>query len=142
MTATDSTIQFLADWREEQHGIIERGSRLTLEYDATRLPDSFAQWRGAEFGDIVAFCRFHPRRDVVSGSVVARVRDGERAPGMVNRHVQYPLQFAVPSDATKAEIWFHGFYQTTNRSDSWDSRFGANYWFDIDGCAYQEFGCH
>jgi Family of unknown function (DUF6209) len=133
MTATGSTIQFLSDWREEQHGVIERGSRLTLDYDKTRLPDSFAQWRGAEFGDIVVLCRFHPRGEVVTGSVVAPVRDGDQAPGMVIGHVPHPLQFSVPSDALKAEIWFHGFHQTTGRSDSWDSRFGTNYWFDIGG---------
>jgi len=133
MTATGSTIHFLSDWREEQRGIIERGSHLTLDYDKTRLPDSFAQWRGAEFGDIVALCRFHPRGDVVTGSVVAPVRDGEKPPGVVIGHVPHPLQFPVPLDATKAEIWFHGFHQTTSRSDSWDSRFGTNYWFDIAG---------
>src|SRR5262245_34414479 len=76
MKATGSTIQFLADWREEQHGVIERGSRLTLDYDKSRLPAAFAQWRGAEFGDIVALCRFHPRGDVVTGSVVAPVNNG------------------------------------------------------------------
>ena len=37
MTGSPSTIQFLDDWREE-HGAIESGSRLTLEYDKTRLP--------------------------------------------------------------------------------------------------------
>lgn len=131
MTVTGSTIDFLSDWREEQHGVIERGSRVTLNYDKARLPDSFAQWRGAEFGDIVALCRFHPRGDLVTGSVVAPVRNGE--PGTVVGHVTHPLELPVPPDAMKAEIWFHGSSQTTRRSDSWDSRFGANYWFDIGG---------
>src|SRR5262245_56707227 len=131
MTPPGSTIHFRSNWREEQHGAIERGSRLTLDFDKSRLPDSFAQWRGAEFGDIVALCRFHPRGDLVTGSVVAPIRNGE--PGTVVGPVTHPLEFAVPSDATKAEIWFHGSYQTTSRSDNWDSRFGANYWFDIGG---------
>ena len=80
ITATPSTIQFLGDWREEQHGTIERGSKLTLDYDKTRLPGSFAPWRDAELGDIVAFCRFHPRGDIVTGSVVApsRARQARR----------------------------------------------------------------
>src|SRR5262245_61202771 len=78
MTTSASTIQFRGDWRQEQHGVIERGSRLTLAYDKARLPGSFAQWRGAELGDILALCRFHPRGEIVSGSVVAPVRDREK----------------------------------------------------------------
>ena len=133
ITATPSTIQFLGDWREEQHGTIERGSKLTLDYDKTRLPGSFAPWRDAELGDIVAFCRFHPRGDIVTGSVVAPVRNQEDPPGVVVSHVPRPLDVLVPRDATQAEVWFHGFFQTSTRGDSWDSRFGANYWFDIGG---------
>jgi hypothetical protein len=135
MTISASTIQFLGDWRQEQHGVIERGSRLTLAYDKARLPGSFAQWRGAELGDILALCRFHPRGEIVSGSVVAPVRDRENPPGVVVDHVSRPLDLPVPSDATSAEIWFHGFYQTSTRGDSWDSRFGNNYWFEIAGPA-------
>jgi hypothetical protein len=47
--------------------------------------------------------------------------------------VSSPFETAVPDDATKAEAWFHNFYQTDTRCDAWDSRFGANYWFDISG---------
>jgi Family of unknown function (DUF6209) len=133
MTGSPSTIQFLGDWRHEQRGTIQRGSRLTLDYDKARLLGSFAPWQGAEFGDIVALCRFHPRGDIVSGSVVAPVRDRENPPGIVISHVPQPLDLPVPPDATHAEIWFHGFYQTSTRKDGWDSRFGENYWFEISG---------
>jgi len=135
MNTSGSTIQFLDGWRQEQRGVIERGSRLTLEYDTGRLPDSFAQWKGAEFGDIVAVCRFHPRGDMMSGSVVAPVRDRDNPPGPVIGHVPHALDLPVPPDATRAEVWFHGFYQTTSHHDSWDSRFGENYWFEIQGPA-------
>jgi len=66
-------IQFLADWRQEQHGAIERSGRLKIDYDKGRLPRCFAMWRGAEFGDIVASIRFHPRGEVVSGSAQSDV---------------------------------------------------------------------
>jgi hypothetical protein len=135
MTAIVPTIQFLGDWRQKQFGMIERGAGLTLNYDMARLPDSFTQWRGAELGDIVALCRFHPRGEIVSGSVVAPVRDQENPPGIVIGHRPQPLNFSVPPDATQAEIWFHGFYQASSRADRWDSRFGENYWFDIGGPA-------
>src|SRR5215471_20111699 len=101
MTTTGATIQFRSDWQQALQGLIERGSRLTLDYDKARLPNSFAQWRGAEFGDIVALCRFHPRGDIVSGSVVAAVRDGENPPGMVIGHVSQRVEFPVPADATQ-----------------------------------------
>src|SRR5690242_20342652 len=128
-----AVIQFLKDWREFQHGAIQRNGRLKIEYDMHRLPHCFSKWRGAEFGDITAHVRFHPRGEIVGGSVIAPVRDQEDPPGMVIGHVPSPFETAVPDDATRAEAWFHNFYQTDTRCDAWDSRFGANYWFDISG---------
>jgi hypothetical protein len=128
-----AVIQFLKDWREFQHGMIHRNGRAKVEYDVQRLPHCFTTWRGAEFGDITAYIRFHPRGEVVSGSVITPVRDQEDPPGMVIGHMPSPFETAVPDDATRAELWFHNFYQTSSRCDAWDSRFGANYWFEIGG---------
>jgi Family of unknown function (DUF6209) len=133
MEAPVATIRFLRDWRHEQQGAIERGGQLVLEYDKGRSPECFTMWRGAEFGDIVAWIRFQPRGELFSGSVVAPVRSGENPPGPVIGHVPVPLRLSVPSDATQAEIWFHSFYQTSSRCDAWDSQFGQNYWFAIGG---------
>jgi Family of unknown function (DUF6209) len=133
MPPLNTTIQFLPGWRQVQSGMIERGGRLKIEYDMQRLPHCFTKWRGAEFGDITAYIRFYPRGEIVSGSVVGPVHDRENPPWMVIGHVPMPLEVAVPSDATQAEIWFHNFSQTTSRCDEWDSRFGDNYWFEIGG---------
>ncbi len=133
MPASNTTIQFLPDWRQAQSGMIERGGKLKIEYDIQRLSHCFTKWRGAEFGEITANVRFRPRGEIVSGSVVAPVRDRENPPGMVIGHVPMPFEVAVPSDATQAEIWFHNFYQTSSRCDAWDSRFGDNYWFEVGG---------
>jgi uncharacterized protein DUF6209 len=135
MATSQAAIRFLENWQQQQEGTPERGGRLMLVYDKTRLPRCFANWRGAEFGDTVASIRFHPRGDIVSGSVLAPVRAGENPPGPVVSHVASPLVCPVPDDATKAEIWFHNFYQTSSRCDAWDSRFGENYWFDVGGAA-------
>src|SRR5215813_5236578 len=137
MAASNATIQFLGDWRQEQHGTIERAGRLKINYDKARSPRCFTMWRGAEFGDIVASIRFHPRGEIVNGNVVAPVRDRENPPGMVMGHVPVPFELPVPSDAMQAEIWFHNFYQTSSRCDAWDSRFGENYWFQIGGAPPQ-----
>jgi hypothetical protein len=133
MPASNTTVQFLGDWRQTQSGAVERGGRLKVEYDMQRLPRCFTKWRGAEVGDIMAYLRFHPRGEIVRGSVVAPVRDRENPPGMIIGHVPMPFEAAVPSDTTQTEIWFHNFYQTSSRCDEWDSRFGENYWFEVGG---------
>jgi hypothetical protein len=135
MATSEAAIRFFENWQQQQKGALERGGRLTLVYDKARLPRCFANVHGAEFGDTVATIRFHPRGDTVSGSVLAPMRAGENPPGPVVGHVPSPLVCPVPDDATKAEIWFHNFYQTSSRCDAWDSRFGENYWFDVGGAA-------
>src|SRR6266536_1621434 len=137
MTISNATIKFLRDWHQEQLGAIERGGRLTVDYDTSRLPHCFTIWRGAEFGDLVASVRFHPRGEIISGRVVAPIRDRENPPGMVIRHMPVPFVIRVPSDAMQVEIWFHNFYQTSSRCDAWDSLFGENYWFQIGGAPPQ-----
>jgi hypothetical protein len=104
-----------------------------IEYDKSRLSGSFVPWRGAELGDIVAYCRFHPRGDVVTGSVVAPVPDPGTPSGIVVDHVLQPLDVQVPLDSTELEVWFENYSRTSTRRDAWDSRFGQNYWFGVDG---------
>lgn len=133
MPDSEAIIQFTDGWRQVQRGSIERSGQLKVEYDMRRLPHCFTIWRGAEFGNITAHVRFHPRGEMVSGSVILPVRDRENAPGLVIGHAPALFETAVPDDATQAEIWFHNFYQTSTRCDAWDSRFGCNYWFDIGG---------
>ncbi len=132
--ATTAVLQFSPGWVHAQQGQIERGGRLRIDYDMTRLSCCFTPWRGAELGDIVAYIRFHPRGEIVQGSVVEEVRaqaDGPRGPVVAHRSA--PLELSVPDDATQAEMWFHNFSQTSRRCDAWDSRFGDNYWFDVGG---------
>lgn len=133
MPDVTATIQFLRDWSDVQQRAIERGGRLRVDYDIQRLSPCFMPWRGAEFGDVIAQIRFHPRQDLVTGSVAAPVHDRENPPWLVVGHISAPLEVAVPGDATQAEIWFYNFSQTTSQCDAWDSRFGQNYWFDISG---------
>jgi hypothetical protein len=73
MAASNASIRFLSDWRQEQQGGIERGGRLKIDYDKGRSPRCFTNWRGAEFGEIVASVRFHPRGEIINGSVLAPV---------------------------------------------------------------------
>jgi len=131
MTGAVGKLRFLSDWGVEQIGSLEREGQLVIEYDKNRCQRCFTTWRGAEFGDIEANVRFHPRGELFRGTVVAPVRQSENGP--VIGHVPTAFELSVPSYATQVEIWFHNFYQTTSRCDAWDSRFGQNYWFDIGG---------
>ncbi len=133
MTNPNATIQFLNDWQQAQNGSIERNGRLKIEYDLQRLPHCFTKRHSAEFGEITAYVRFHPRGEVVSGSVVAPVHDRENPPWMIINHKPAPFEAAVPDDATQAEVWFHNFSEVSGRCDAWDSRFGENYWFEVGG---------
>ncbi|WP_437335331.1 DUF6209 family protein [Sorangium sp. So ce394] len=128
-----AVLQFFPDWIHAQQGEIERRGALRIEYDMSRLSRCFTTWRGAKIGDIVAYVRFHPRGEIVQGSVVEEVRAEGRPPGPVVAHRAAPLELAVPDDATGVELWFHHFSQTSRRCDAWDSRFGENYWFDVGG---------
>jgi hypothetical protein len=133
--AARATLQFLPGWREQQQGTIARGGTLTIEYDKGRLSRCFVPWRGAQLGDLVAFCRFHPRGDTVEGSLVTAVHDRGIPDGIVIDHVSQPLDLPVPGDATQVELWFQNYSQTSIRCDAWDSRFGQNYWFAVGGSA-------
>ncbi|HMS85105.1 MAG TPA: DUF6209 family protein [Nitrospira sp.] len=133
MATSIATVQFQKDWSHTQEGAIERGGRLKIDYDKGRLSRCFTRWRGAEFGDIIAYLRFHPCDELVRGSVVAPIHEGDNPPGMVIGHMPIPWEVPIPDDATQAEVWFHHFSQTSSRCDAWDSRFGANYWFAIGG---------
>jgi uncharacterized protein DUF6209 len=133
MMATTALLEFFPGWQHRQLNTIERGQALRIAYDRTRLSPCFMTWRGAEFGDIVAYIRFHPRGEIIQGSLVEGVRNQENPPGAVVAHRSVPLEISVPDDATQAELWFHNFSQTKTRCDAWDSRFGENYWFDVGG---------
>jgi len=128
-----ATLQFLSDWRAQQQGTIDRGGTLTIEYDKSRLSQGFTALHGAQLGDIVAFCRFHPRGDVLTASVVAPIHDPGIPNGVVIDHASRPLALNVPLDSTDVELWFQNYSQTSTRSDAWDSRFGQNYWFGVGG---------
>lgn len=131
--ATTAVLEFFPDWVHAQQGQIERGGRLRIDYAMARLSRCFTTWRGAEIGDITATVRFHPRGEIVQGSVVEEQRAPGNPPGAVVAHTPAPLEVSVPDDATHVEMWFHGYHQTSDRCDAWDSRFGDNYWFEVGG---------
>lgn len=77
--------------------------------------------------------RFHPRGELVQGSLVKAVRAHENSPGVLIVHRSLPVDIAVPDDATPVEMWFHHGSQTSMRCDACPRRFGANDWFGMGG---------
>jgi hypothetical protein len=107
-----TTLQFRADWSQQQSGTIRAGEQLQIEYAAERLPTCRASYRGQDAWNIAAYARFLPGGEVQSGAVAKQ-----------------PLVVKVPAGATEVELWFNN---TDNTGCvAWDSRYGENYRFDV-----------
>jgi hypothetical protein len=116
-----ASLKFLSDWSFEQDGDIRPGEALSIEYDVKRLPRCRASRYGRDTWSIIASIRFHPNGQEKDDPVVAVKNSGAT--------VAAPLTVAVPSDATKIELWFKN--TDSNGCVDWDSRYGRNYWFDV-----------
>jgi hypothetical protein len=122
-------LQFSPDWLQSQNGTILRGGTVVVKFAPERLSACRNSMRGAELWDIEAVAKFHPRGELVRGSLIQRMsRDG-----VVTTSAPRDLEIAVPSDSRQIEMWFHNFAELGGRCDAWDSRFGENYWFDVAG---------
>jgi hypothetical protein len=107
-------LKFFADWTDQQIGAISPGEQLTIEYDPARLPRCRAERYGRRSWNIQAVLRFWPGHQELSGDVA----DG-------------PLEITVPVGTTQIEMCFSN---TDSASCSaWDSRYGANYWWNVVG---------
>jgi hypothetical protein len=114
---SQAVLRFLPGWQQFRDGLVERGGRLSIAFDPQRVTGCRRTWRGAEVWDIEAVIKFHPRGDLVRGSVMEPIRTD----GVVTALSPKPLQMAVPSDAMQVEIWFHNFAEIGGRCDAWDS---------------------
>jgi hypothetical protein len=125
-----ATLLFLPGWRNIQQAHIVPGRTLTIEYDQERLPHCRLNWRGAEVWDIEVCIKFHPGGQRSTGSVLEQIREPPEFGVVVELR---PKRYAVvvPMDATRVELWFRNFYQYSSGCEAWDSRYGANYWYDV-----------
>jgi hypothetical protein len=122
-------LEFSPDWLQSQNGTILRGDTVVVKFAPERLSACRNSMRGAELWDIEAVAKFHPRGDLVRGSLIQHLsRDG-----IVATSAPRDLEITVPSDSRQIEMWFHNFAELGGRCDAWDSRFGDNYWFDVAG---------
>jgi hypothetical protein len=128
-TAKTAMLAFKSGWVDERSGDVVRRGRVEIDYDIYRLPGCFRQRHGAEIGNTDVFVRFYPRGELSHGSVVQPVREG----GVTISHAPLTFEIDVPSDATQMELWFHNYSFESGPCDTWDSRFGQNYWYAVQG---------
>jgi hypothetical protein len=107
-----TTLRFLSNWEHEIEGELRAGEPLQIEYDPARLPTCRSERYGRPAWSIAGYVRFHPGADVQQVGLASG-----------------SAQLDVPADAGKLELWFNNTDQTG--CVAWDSRHGANYWFDV-----------
>ena len=121
-------ILFAGNWDEYLSGALHQGGYLVIDYDLSRLPQCRATHNGYPAWDTVAYVRFSPGGELVSGSV----RTFQTNHGVpMNSAERRELQVAIPVGATSAAIWFKNYSGAGNFCETWDSNLGANYSYGI-----------
>src|SRR5260221_9737166 len=87
-----AVLRFLPDGQQAGEGAILRGESVAIEFAPERLTGCRLTRHGAEVWDIEAFAKFHPRGELLRGSVLDRVRTGGGGTALVPK----PLEFAGP----------------------------------------------
>lgn len=130
VTGETATLQFLADWQESQQGDIAQGGQLIVQYDQGRFSGCQAYHDGMPAWDSSATIRFHPSGQIVSGPLVAHL-GGPGGQHVLDPPEPVPVDAAIPLDATRVELWFERHNVASEPCQTWDSRFGRNYWYDV-----------
>jgi hypothetical protein len=126
----EATLQLFPGWHEGLHGEIRPNGKLFIDYDPDRLPYCRMTWRGALVWKITAYIRFHPGGQAFTESTLDEIRDPP-GHGMIVDLVPRRIELAVPADAQRVEMWFLNDYRVSSTCESWDSRFGQNYWYEV-----------
>src|SRR5215212_2526179 len=122
-----AVLRFLSGWVTKKSGELQRGRRLSVQYDPDRLPSLRATYNGMATWGIDANARFHPGGQFTTGGLLQFIHGDPPQPLEQPRPLAYELD--IPQDATRLELWF----KNSDRSGrtEWDSRFGENYRFDV-----------
>jgi hypothetical protein len=118
------TFSFHDTWEETRWGTLRQGGYLTVQYDIDRLPGCRGTHDGHPAWDVVAFARFLPGGQILSGSVRGLVTDMGTP---TSEGVDLPWTTRIPADAEAVELWFQNHTGAGSSCQSWDSDFGRNY---------------
>lgn len=112
----------------EVSGTLRAGGGLVLRYNLDRRRHHVRQ--------LYACVRFHPGGHVMEPRFPSSAI--ERGPSSTVHYgkVHISSEIQVPPGTRQIEIWFDGTWLVGSRSNIekfWDSRFGQNFWFDVEG---------
>jgi hypothetical protein len=111
-----AVLAFLDGWRELQHGDITAGGSLVVRYEPTR----FAEASSETPREIVGYARFLPGGQIRHATLRRR---------HVAKTAAVAAEIRVPPESKQVELWFQCI--DADGHTIWDSRFGANYRFDV-----------
>lgn len=116
----------------QQRGALIAGGKGVIRYTLDRITTCRGTHNGYPAWDIVAYVKFFPGGQLVSGSV-----KGNFTQGNSSNVVSVPYTFDVPADATRAEVWFNNFTGAGSSCTDWDSNGGANFGFTVESKAFR-----
>jgi hypothetical protein len=122
------SVFFADDWSESTFGARRQGGWLELRYDLDRLPQCRGTHNGYPAWDVVAYARFLPGGQEISGSVRELVTNNGTP---TNQATEKPLAVRIPDDAQSVQVWFHNYSGAGSTCEAWDSNLDANYAFDV-----------
>ena len=132
---TAVVLHFEKGWQESLSAPIQRGQPLGILFDPERLAYCRLTMRGAEFWEILGHIRCHPGGQLYEHSMLEPIRPTPNGPVVALQPA--PFELYVPVDTTALELWFENtdtYYRTCR---TWDSNFGRNYLFDVEGAGPQ-----
>ena len=123
-------VDFSAAWQQTQRGALVAGGRGVITYALDRLPNCRGTHNGFPAWDVVAFVKFSPGGELVSGSV--RGFDSPSSVPSNSSAKSVPFTFDLPKGATSAEVWFNNFTGAGSSCTEWDSNNGSNWRFTVE----------
>lgn len=130
-TGESATLQFLPDWQESRQGDIAQGGQLIVQYDQGRLSGCQAYHDGMPAWDSSATIRFHPSGQGAGGPLVTHLSGAGGSQHVLDPPQPIAVDATIPLDATRVELWFERHNVASEPCQTWDSRFGQNYWYDV-----------
>jgi uncharacterized protein DUF6209 len=121
-------VQFLPAWTVLVSGQLRAGSGVLIEYDPTRLYGEAPPPQAAELpNEVIVHMRVHPGGHESTRRLLQR--GGGTDAVALRRSDQWVQELEIPADVTAIELWFE--VTGANGGTGWDTRFGANYRFDV-----------
>jgi hypothetical protein len=120
-------VQFLPAWTVMVSGQLRAGSSVLIEYDPTRLYGEVTPPDTRLPSEVIAHVRVYPGEHLSARSLLQRSDDADA--GSLHRSSPWVQELEIPPDASAVELWFE--IVRAGGATSWDTRYGANYRFDV-----------